>query len=305
MSREFLRAAYRKALHNVSKVRGRGRNVFAESWDLLIVVDACRLDLYREVVSGGEFAFGDIGSIWSLDSMTRAWMEKTFVEPHAAELERTHYICGNPFSSEAIDGEQLASLDEVWRYHWDDEVGTIHPRPLTDRAIAHGRERERDEDERLLVHYMQPHWPFLRAPDTSGGQGLDIEGIVGESEQYQAWENNPHDVWERLRRGTVTEDEVWAGYLDNLRLVLRDIELLLENYHAGRVVITSDHGNAMGEWGIYGHPLHMPLAVLRRVPWVETSATDERTHGPDPMHLESRGISTDVTAKLDRLGYTT
>jgi len=303
VSRELLRAVYRKALHQVSKFCRRGRNVFEEEWDVLLVVDGCRLDLFEEAVRDGAFSFERGESIWSLDSMTRAWMQKTFVESYAAKIERTHYICGNPFSSEAIDGERLASLDEAWRYHWDDEAGTIHPRPLTDRAIAHGRERGRHESERLLVHYMQPHWPFLRAPETSAGQGLDIEGIVGESEQYQAWENDPNDVWERLRRGTVSEEEVWAGYLDNLRLVLRDVELLLENYDADRVVITSDHGNAMGEWGIYGHPLHMPLAVLRRVPWVETSATDERTHEPDSRHLESQSVSADVAAKLDQLGY--
>ena len=278
--------------------------MFEAEWDVLLVVDGCRLDLFEEVVRDGAFPFADVGSIWSLDSMTRAWMRKTFVHRYADELERTHYICGNPFSLEAINGEHLGSLDETWRFHWDEEVGTIRPRPLTDRAIAYGRERTADESERLLVHYMQPHWPFLRAPETSAGQGLDIEGIVGETEQYQAWENNPNDVWERLRRGTVTEEEVWAGYLDNLRLVLRDIELLLENYDAERVVITSDHGNAMGEWGIYGHPLHMPLAVLRRVPWAETSATDQRTHDPDPTYLESRSVGADVAAKLDQLGYT-
>jgi hypothetical protein len=301
VSRELLQAAYRKALHQVSRTRQPGTNVFEREWDLLVIVDACRLDLYREAVADGEFRFGEVDSVRSLDSMTRAWMQKTFVDRYADELERTHYLCGNPFSSDAVDGGRLASLDEVWRYHWDDDSGTLRPRPLTDRAIAHGRERG-GADDRLLVHYMQPHWPFLRALETSGGEGLDLGGFVDDG-QYSAWENDPDDVWERLRRGLVSGTEVWEGYLDNLRLVLDDVELLLENYDAERAVISSDHGNAMGEWGIYGHPLHMPLSVLRRVPWVETSASDERTHEPDPAHLESRSVDEDVASKLTQLGY--
>lgn len=306
MSRELLQAAYRKALHQISRVHNPGTNVFEREWDLLVIVDACRLDLYREAVADGEFGFGEVDSVWSLDSMTRAWMRKTFVESYTDELSRTHYLCGNPFSSDAVDGSRLASLDEVWRYHWDDDSGTLRPRPLTDRAIAHGRESEGEEDggtDRLLVHYMQPHWPFLRAPETSGGEGLDLGGFVGDDGGYSAWENDPDDVWERLRHGLVSESEVWEGYLDNLRLVLRDVELLLENYDAERVVISSDHGNAMGEWGIYGHPLHMPLSVLRRVPWIETSASDERTHEPDPANLESRSVDDDIASKLTQLGY--
>lgn len=302
MIRELLQAAYRKGLHQVSRARPRGRNVFEAEWDLLVVVDACRLDLFREAVADGEFRFGEVDSIWSVDSMTRAWMRKTFVEAYAEELARTHYVCGNPFSSDAVDGGRLASLDEVWRYHWDDEAGTLRPRPLTDRAISRGRELC-GTDDRLLVHYMQPHWPFLEAPETSAGEGMDLGGFVGGDERYSAWENDPNDVWERFRRGEVSEAVVWRGYLDNLRLVLRDVELLLENFDAERAVVTSDHGNAMGEWGIYGHPLHMPIGALRRVPWTETSATDERTHEPDPAHLESRTVDEDVASKLTQLGY--
>ena len=68
------------------------------------------------------------------------------------------------------------------------------------------------------------------------------------------------------------------AYRDNLRLVLKhaaDLVPMLE----GKVVITSDHGEALGEHGLFLHPLFRPyfphrswglaVAELRIVPWFE------------------------------------
>ena len=293
MAREFLWAAYRKALHKVSKLRQPGQNVFEEEWDVLLVVDGCRLDLFEEAVRDGTFPFGNGRSIWSLDSMTRAWMQKTFVESYASELERTHYICGNPFSSEAIDGEQLASLDETWRYHWDDEVGTIHPRPLTDRAIALAR---RLDPERLVVHYMQPHHPFVPDP-------LDGDGGLARTGRH----SNTANPWVALRRGEVSADRVWNAYEANLRYVLREVEALAENVD-GRIAVTADHGNLFGEWGLYGHPMHTPVPALLAVPWAETDGVDSGEREPDLRPPEPLPVSRVYGAesdrdRLDSLGY--
>lgn len=300
--RDFAKAAYRKGLHQLSRFGRDGRNIFEEEWDLLIVIDACRLDLFREAIDRRPIEPA-VGSRWSVDSMTREWMSKTFVEDFAGEQSQTRYICGNPFSSEAVDEGRLAALDEVWRHQWDSEHGTLLPRPLTDRAIDHGRSEDQ-KTERVIVHYMQPHWPFLDALELSDGRGWDISGFAdnGDSD-YRAWDNNPDDVWERLRLGEIDRDGAWRAYRENLHRVLDDVAVLLKNYDAERAVITSDHGNALGEWGIYGHPMHMPLRCLREVPWAETTAIDERTHEPDPANLKTKEIDEEVGQKLTRLGY--
>lgn len=94
---------------------------------------------------------------------------------------------------------------------------------------------------------------------------------------------------------------MWEAYLATLRYVLDDVALLLENVDAERVVITADHGEAFGEWGFYGHTVGCPHPVVRRVPWVETTATDEETH--------ESAVTPEVDAAFDRdqhlrdLGY--
>jgi hypothetical protein len=185
----------------------------------------------------------EINSIWSVDSKTHAWLEKTVDRTSVGTLEQTAYVTGNPFSDYVLDDNPFAKLEEVWRYAWNNELGIVPPRPITDRAIRLGRTEPFD---RLLIHYMQPHVPFLdweeQKPLSMGNFGTDDPRV--------------RDTWGRLQDGEVDCDEVWKAYRQNLEIVLDDIILLLENLDAENVIITSDHGNGMAEWGIYTHPVH-------------------------------------------------
>jgi hypothetical protein len=227
-------------------------------------------------------------SIWSVDSKTHAWLKKTVEQTDQTELRDTAYVTGNPFSDSILDDNPFDKLDEVWRYAWDDDLGTVPPRPITDRAIKLGRTESFD---RLLIHYMQPHVPFLdweeQKPLSMGNFGKDDPEV--------------QDTWERLRRGDVEQDAVWDAYRRNLEIVLDDVELLLDNLDSEDVVITSDHGNAMGEWGIYGHPLHMPFEPLRKVPWIRTTAEDKNTHSPATYDITNDDSV--IEDRLRALGY--
>ena len=57
-------------------------------------------------------------------------------------------------------------------------------------------------------------------------------------------------------------------YEDNLRIVLKSISNLIDDLD-GKTVITSDHGEAFGEQGIWEHPLETHIPVLIEVPWLE------------------------------------
>jgi hypothetical protein len=123
------------------------------------------------------------------------------------------------------------------------------------------------------------------------------KGKVVERFGNQEWD----DIWQKLQAGKVSREEVWAGYRENLELALDDIDLLLENVDAEKVVITSDHGNALGEWAVYGHPPTMPLDCLRVVPWIETTAVDRGTHEPETEYQAD--ADTDREEQLAALGY--
>lgn len=279
-----LRPVYHKGLQGVSRVTDPGVPIYERDWDLLVVVDACRFDLMQEVAPA--CGFDDVERVRSLDSMTLTWMEKNFVPAYAAEMAETAYVCGNPFSKAALDAADFATLDEVWRHVWEDP-GTVPPRAITDRAIEVAREENPD---RLVAHYMQPHCPFLSRPDLTRGKSLDDFG-------RQEW----RDVWQKLRAGDLSRDEVWAGYRENLELAMDDVAVLLDNVDAETAVVTSDHGNALGERFVYGHPPGMPLSCLRTVPWIETTAVDGGTR--DPEVAAETDVETSRGEQLAALGY--
>lgn len=292
-AREGVLTAWRAIFHElnaqyIDKVGNPGHSIYEREWDVLVVLDACRVDLLREVAADYEFV-GDIETFYSLGSKSPTWMRRNFGPEYAEERSRTAYVTGNPFSK-MFDGSEFAYFDEVWRYAWDDDLHTIPARPLTDAAIETWR-RDEDDVDRMIVHYMQPHVPFVPEPEL---------GSYGGPEDFG---DSFNDLWNQAGY-TLSEDRVWRAYRDNLRYVLEDVELLLENMAAERVVITADHANAFGEFGFWGHPSEMLLPSIRMVPWVTTRAVDSGEYEPtlDRSAIDDCDDQT-VTDRLQDLGY--
>lgn len=262
----------------------RGTNVYERDWDTLVILDACRVDLLREVANEYPFV-GPVESFESVGSMSEEWMRKTFTDEYADETRQTAYVTSNVFSGRVLDADQFLELDEVWRYAWDEDLGIVPPRPVTDRAIAVARDRQPD---RLIVHYMQPHHPFVagNAPD-----GFDADPFG---------QGTGTTVVDALRKGRISRDAFWNAYRENLHLVLEDVAVLLANHDADTVVLTADHGDALGEWGIYDHPAGCLHPAVKNVPWAETTAVDGGEYEP---HLDQGDQRAGVEERLRELGY--
>jgi hypothetical protein len=277
-----------------------GTNIYDREWDMLLILDACRVDALREVAEEYDF-ISEVNSIRSVGSTTFEWMNHTFTSEYSDKIGRTAYVTDSGYSKRVlgqggdtgsaaipfgprdynvVSPEDFGHLEEAWRADVSDEwiVGEgnqtgVHPNYITDRAISVKRSVD---PKRLIVHYSYPHDPYPLA-------GEDL---------YRPFEG--------LKSGTVSREEVWNAYLDTLRLVLDSVELLLENVDASRTIITADHGEAFGEYGFYRHVIACPIPCMRRVPWVETVATNEATYEPvvsDPENAVS------VEEQLEHLGY--
>ncbi|WP_254761520.1 sulfatase-like hydrolase/transferase [Natrinema marinum] len=280
-----------------------GTNVYERDWDILIILDACRVDTLREVADEYDF-IEDIDTIWSVGSQSDEWMANTFTETYHEEIEQTHYVVGNGHVSQLFERGDLPpknnttpidfskwdlvdlatfdAVDMVWRDYHDDTYHVVLPRVMTDHAIEAGRQ---DNPDKLIVHYMQPHLPYIGQSVCEGRPPTDIE----------------RDGYKRLETGDAEHEEVYRLYKETLRFVLDDIETLLENINAETVAITADHGEAFGELGAYGHPEGFPHPIVKRVPWITTSANDMETRKPNlgPDTAEE----TDLEKHLRDLGY--
>lgn len=290
LAREAFYYGYESVLRAGCSLFGdrQGDNIYEDDWDVLIILDACRIDLLREVT--GEYPFlKAIETRRSVGSTSAEWMDNTFTTEHRDAVADTIYVTGNPFSDGHVSAEKFAVVDEVWRNKWDAAAETIRPRPLTDRAITQWRSQT--NADRMIVHYMQPHYPFIGS--SIGGAGLSLENW---GETFDS-----RNVWELLRDDEIEHDALWHAYRENLRTVLNDVEFLLETIDAGTVAITADHGNAVGEYGVYGHPAGICLSALRDVPWVTMSAEQVREYEPETTNESP--TNENVSDRLEALGY--
>lgn len=272
--------------------------IYNRGWDVLVILDACRVDLFTEVADEYEWLpSGDRVDETAIDSVagsSKEWMERTFGDADPADLENTAYITGNPFSAHTLDEDNFGLLDEVWKYAWDSDTGSIQPGPLVDRAVQVGRDGDYD---RIIVHMMQPHAPFLENPEIHAGFRPDD---WGSPEAVRDPDQQGLDVWHRIRRGDLERDRVWKAYRENLRVALKLVAKLRRNTD-GQLVLTADHGNALGEYGVWGHP-DIPVNGIRRVPWVSVEAEDTGEYEPE-IEQTSEQSEISIEDRLTALGY--
>lgn len=278
---------YVKGWRALGKV-ATGTNVFDREWDALVLLDCARADMMTAVAD--EYPYVASGeTLQSVASCSAEWLRRTFRERYGDELAGTCYVSANPNTADADGVGRTQDLVEVWRTGWSDETETVPPRRVTDAAIRYARTHSWD---RLIVHYMQPHPPFLTGDQRSFGK-------VVRSDRDTDTLTFP----EALLAGRIDPETGWRRHVENLRLVLDEVDVLRRNVDAERMVVSADHGQAFGEWGIYGHPCGVPVPALRRVPWETTTATDTGTHSPATAPDRGTDSEPSVEEKLGALGY--
>lgn len=273
-----------------------GIDIMAEDWDNLIVLDACRADLFEDVVQLD--AFDEYRRVTSRGSSTGEWTRKNFV---GEEFGDTVYVTGNPNTSGRAP-EAFHELVESWVTDFDEEIGTVYPDPIIRDSLD---ALERHPDKRLIAHFMQPHHPFITRPEMADDGWSAHKDDEGNVEINYDVDINP---WKAIERGLIDEDTVWEAYRENLEAVIDDV-LELAREIPGRTVITSDHGNAFGERArvvpirLYGHPSDVRLKPLVEVPWgVIDGPRREIVDGEAASKTD--GASVDVEGRLRALGYT-
>lgn len=278
-------------------------DVFNEEWDLLIILDTCRVDAIQQV--GGEYPFiEEVESRWSVGAQSAEWLMNTFTTSRRNVISRTAYVTSNPHAVTVIknslkknyDGGPAmrinrlrtygvtspvtpeAFYDFCLLYNNSTDYGSIKypsPRSVTDHVI--NLDRSGESPPKIIAHFMPPHSPYL---------ARCIEGEI--------------EILDESRPSTSFE-----AYLDNLRWALEEVSVLIENVNREKVVITADHGENFHLRSIRKpHYPGMITPTVRQVPWVVTSATDDRTYEPDlPEEDEQKSMSPEET--LDALGYLT
>lgn len=266
---------------------------FEEDWDNMLLLDACRYDTFAQRANFP----GSLEKRTTRCSSTPDFL-KEYVD--GADLRDTVYVTANPQLYRKGDDMDVSLHDvvHVWDGGWDEEFKTVRPERL---AEATREAQEEYPDKRLLVHFIQPHYPFI---GPTGQEHFDLTTL---------------HFWNRVNAGEVDADPeiLRQAYEENLDIVLPVVEDLLSELQ-GLTVVTSDHGQMFGERSFpiprreFGHPMEHYTPELVTVPWhtyqngerreVTVGETADRpTDSDDQGSIEP---DTDVQKRLEQLGYT-
>jgi len=266
--------------------------VMDRDWDILVILDGCRYDLFNETQELDGDLDGTLNPTISPASCTRQWLQESF----PTEYPDTVYVSANPQTQiHGVEDRFFRSI-RVWDECWSDEHNTARPDEVIPRAID---KSQKYQNKRIIVHLVQPHYPFIG----DLGQKIDHRGFHEKARAGKPVEaESGKTIWDRLKNGQVTKKIVWEAYKENLELALSNVKTLIEELD-GKIIITSDHGNALGEWGIYGHPCGLYHSSLVKVPWFETEFEERREIIAEKIASTTDSNDNRIKERLADLGY--
>jgi hypothetical protein len=226
--RYFLEFYYKQLRTN------NGIYVVDEEWDNLILLDACRYDVLKEVLGR------DIDHRLSRGSTTLEWFRENFIDSRYDDIV---YVTANPWVSK-VAGNMFHKVVPVWKDGWDEDLNTVHPKTTTEYAQ---KAAKRYPGKRLIVHYLQPHTPYI------------------------VKNNLPKTPTKRLEKGQLDPLEVWGLYKRSLEVTMPYVYELTDSLN-GRTIVSADHGELFGKkilsLSFAGHPWGIRVPELIKVPWV-------------------------------------
>lgn len=260
-----------------------GIDMMDRDWDNLLIMDATRADVFEEEIDTDQFESYE--RVKSPGSSSPEWMQETFA---GKEFPDTVYVTANPWiEREAPDSfhqiidlwieEKGASPEDFRGVKGLHNAGFSHEDYIPADAVTEWamRAQENFPDKRIIVHYFQPHGPFIGNSD----------GSLRETPAERSME----------------------VYRENLHYVFYHAQKCAEALE-GRSVFTADHGHLFDDrlWPFpqreSGHPSGLHHPKLTTVPWaVETHGERREIRSGRTTEREvDIGVIND---RLEDLGY--
>ncbi|BEP18356.1 hypothetical protein PYJP_17080 [Pyrofollis japonicus] len=218
------------------------------SWDHLIVLDACRYDYFAKLWKLTQYT---VYKAKSPASWTLEWLSSVFTKkfPNTVVFSANPYI-NNSNKETCVSGicwkakDKFERVIEVWKIAWSDKLMTVPPWRLY-RIVRVNTEvwKRTQKMKRSIIWFIQPHYPYLseefvnmlkKITYKSSGEDF-LKGSLDHMIRNTLNKIISHN-WKLLAR----------MYEDNVKIVLNYVYKLIKNLD-GTIVVTSDHGELLGE----------------------------------------------------------
>lgn len=268
--------------------------VMERDWDNLLILDACRYDVFAEE---NEIE-GDFEAVISCGSHTVEFLRANF---EGQTFHDTVYVTANPNAHKLESQTFHATIPLYSDENWDSEIMTVPPDTVVEAAIdAH----EQYPSKRLVVHFIQPHTPFIGEKGRQIPQKHTPPGEDPEPDQEIRW------IWGNLQYNLVDIDidTIREAYRENVSIALEQAERLVEAL-PGKSVVTADHGNLIGDRTGpipvrgYGHPEGLRHRHLVEVPWLVVETGSRREIVSESPQQEGEISQETIEKQLRALGY--
>lgn len=261
-------------------------------WNNLIILDACRWDYFAEIYRN--YLTGKLEKATSPSNNTAEWLKEVFGDWN---FEKTVYVSANPFINskgiEIVNGFNgschFDEIVDVWDWGWDSEAKTVPPDQVSKAARL---AKAKFPSKRLVAHFIQPHEPYLTL--NFDGQGFSksvarlnerekltrkIKSLIRKTATRILGKEKARMIEGFFAPKTNTVAAVAkkygkkglrTAYRENLKVALKEVHKLVK-YLPGKSIVTSDHGELLGEGGLYGHSYSREITILKVVPWLLVS----------------------------------
>ena len=228
-------------------------------WDVLIVLDACRVDSFREHC-------GECKVVRSRGERTRTWARRT---AHVLNEKHAIVFSGNPVLGGENERRKLGlHIVEVWKDHWGyfskRNVPACHAMSVNAMLIEWLR-RGWLNQHKIVAWYLQPHTPFIGDPPLPLERRASCWSNMAKKDGVQLIRPG-----KGIRNGKTSWEEIRRAYVGNLKIGWDAARYLIGKL-SGRIIVTSDHSELLGEGDCFGHePGWGPkYPQLYEVPWAE------------------------------------
>lgn len=280
MQEQFRYRAWKWLLQRLTSRRNANQldKLAQVDWDILVVLDACRADLLRQV------AQWPVETAISPAGCTTEWLEMV---ARTDVFDGVHVVSANPQYGRADVELGCDTLEPYWEDAWDESLQTVPPEPVLDRAT----EVFETQNRPVVAHLEQPHWPYVAKLGRSWELAYPEVG---------PWNEDGSEIVSMqvaMQRGHLDIERAYDAYRASVASVWSTLVTYLQQWHEadGTVVVTADHGETFGrlrDLKLYEHPCSCHVSPLVSVPWVMLTP---RGTPRDPAE--------DIQDRLQALGY--
>jgi len=238
-------------------------NLLEEEWDILIILDACRYDTFEEVYKKILKRKGELKKAKTFSNGTKEWMDGNIKGMDCSDII---YIDPIIMFDMWLPNNTFFEVDRVWKYGWNYYYGTILPRQMTDSAL---KQMKKHPNKRIIVHYHQPHPPFLdpafrkivknivtpelvinimsgkvenKTNDLSNCIQRQMMRVLGSERAWKCMIKlgiEPHGMGYTYKY--LGMDKIIEAYKQNMMMALNSINRIISKSNGSKIVISSDH----------------------------------------------------------------